>query len=163
MPTPRPRVIVSLRPECPGAFDARPHPSQIVTCIYRYFSFRIAFSPESKFTADRAYIHVCAPHALFPIGGLLWQLSPWKTSRYHGRAGVASAVTHLPLWRQLFYALGCVPAERRVLVFMSSMRFIQIAVQIHALRLAEVAAALGFSELLPAPIAAQCQANQRSL
>ena len=55
------------------------------------------------------------------------------------------------------------PAERRVLVFMSSMRFIQIAVQIHALRLAEVAAALGFSELLPAPIAAQCQANQRSL
>ena len=115
MPTPRPRVIVSLRPECPGAFDARPHPSQIVTCIYRYFSFRIAFSPESKFTADRAYIHVCAPHALFPIGGLLWQLSPWKTSRYHGRAGVASAVTHLPLWRQLFYALGCVPAERRVL------------------------------------------------
>lgn len=87
----------------------------VVRAIYRYFSFRIAFSPESRYTADRAYIHVCAPHALFPIGGLLWQFSPWKTSRYHGRAGVASVVTRLPLWRQLFFAIGCVPAERPVM------------------------------------------------
>ena len=84
----------------------------IVSCIYRYFSFRIVFHPDSQFTCDRSYIHVCGPHALFPIGGLLWQLSPWKTSRYHGRAGVASAVTRLPLWRQLFFAFGCEPAER---------------------------------------------------
>ena len=47
------------------------------------------------------YIHVCAPHSLFPIGGLLWQLSPYLTSRCHGRAGVASVVTRLPIWRQV--------------------------------------------------------------
>ena len=86
-----------------------------VRAVYRYFSFRIAFSPESKYTADRPYIHVVAPHALFPIGGLLWQLSPYVTSRYHGRAGVASAVTRIPLWRQFFYGCGCVPADRTVL------------------------------------------------
>ena len=89
--------------------------NHIVRAIYRYFSFRICFSPHSKYTADRPYIHVCAPHALFPIGGFLWQLSPYKTSRYHGRAAVASAVTRLPLWRQLFYLLGTVPADRNTM------------------------------------------------
>ncbi|KOO35939.1 diacylglycerol o-acyltransferase 2 [Chrysochromulina tobinii] len=69
----------------------------------------------NKFVADRPYIHVCAPHSLFPIGGLLWQLSPYLTSRCHGRAGVASVVTRLPIWRQIFYGIGCVPADRDVL------------------------------------------------
>ena len=96
-------------------------------------------TPENKFVADRPYvwiatddlpgmqvlitapppslryIHVCAPHSLFPIGGLLWQLSPYLTSRCHGRAGVASVVTRLPIWRQIFYGIGCVPADRDVL------------------------------------------------
>jgi hypothetical protein len=97
----------------------------VLRAMYRYFSFRVVFAPENKFVADRPYvwiatddlpgmqvlstaprpslryIHVCAPHSLFPIGGLLWQLSPYLTSRCHGRAGVASVVTRLPIWRQV--------------------------------------------------------------
>ena len=111
----------------------------VLRAMYRYFSFRVVFAPENKFVADRPYvwiatddlpgmqvlitapppshryIHVCAPHSLFPIGGLLWQLSPYLTSRCHGRAGVASVVTRLPIWRQIFYGIGCVPADRDVL------------------------------------------------
>ena len=52
------------------------------------------------------------------------------------------------------------PAERFVLVFMGAMRLVQVAVQTHALLLADVASALGLFELLPVPMAVQCQAQQ---
>ena len=54
----------------------------VLTAIFKYFSFRLVLSPMSKWTADRPYIHVCAPHNVFPFGGMLWQFSPFKTSRY---------------------------------------------------------------------------------
>ena len=54
------------------------------------------------------------------------------------------------------------PAERCVLMIMGCLRFLQVAVQTHALLLADVAAALGFFELLPVPMAAQCQACESS-
>ena len=107
-------LVVALSLWTPSPQPSSKH-NYVVRCIYRYFSFRLAFAPESMYTADRAYIHVCAPHALFPIGGFLWQLSPYVSSRYHGRAGVASAVMKLPIWRQLFAFVGCVPADKSVL------------------------------------------------
>ena len=50
--------------------------NRVVRAVFKYFSFRLAFAPGARYTADRAYIHVCAPHSVFPFGGLLWQLSP---------------------------------------------------------------------------------------
>lgn len=68
------------------------------------------------------------------------------------RASVPLLGLRNPLW---FW-----PAERCVLVFMGVMRFVQVAVQTHALLLADVVSALGLFELLPEPMAMQCQAHQ---
>ena len=85
--------------------------------------------------------HPCG--ALVAIPGLLGFLV---------RASVPLLGLRNPLW---FW-----PAERFVLVFMGAMRLVQVAVQTHALLLADVASALGLFELLPVPMAVQCQAQQ---
>ena len=51
------------------------------------------------------------------------------------------------------------PAERFVLITLSGLRVAVVAAQANAKLLAEAAAALGFSELLPMPVAVQCQAH----
>ena len=49
--------------------------------MYRYFSFRLAFAKGSCFTADRNYVHVCAPHGVFPFGPLMWQIAAHARAR----------------------------------------------------------------------------------
>ena len=85
--------------------------------------------------------HPCG--GLVAIPGLLGFLS---------RVSVPLLGLRNPLW---FW-----PAERCVLVFMGAMRLVQVAVQTHALLFADVASVLGLFELLPMPMAVQCQAQQ---
>ena len=90
-----------------------------------------------------AQTHPCG--SLVAIPGLLGVIARWCVPLLGLRN---------PMW---FW-----PAERCVLIFMGCLRFLQVAVQRHALLLADVAARLGFPELLPVPTAAQCQACESS-
>ena len=66
-----------------------------------------------------------------------------------------AAVPMLGLYNSMWYW----PAERFIMFTMGGLRFAQVVAQTHALLLAEVAAIVGLSELLPVPVAAQCQAH----
>ena len=58
-------------------------------------------------------------------------------------------------------ALHFWPAHRCAMVALGALQIARTTAKAHALRLADAAAALGFSELLPASVAMQCQAHPR--
>ena len=58
-------------------------------------------------------------------------------------------------------ALHFWPAHRCAMVVFGALQIARTTAKAHALRLADAAAALGFSELLPASVAMQCQAHPR--
>ena len=84
--------------------------------------------------------HPCHPVAMLP--GLLMCL-------------VMGAVPLLGMRNAMNYW----PAHRFALVSSGVMQFARVAAQSYALRLANAAAAFGLSELLPMPVAEQCQAH----
>jgi 1-acyl-sn-glycerol-3-phosphate acyltransferase len=88
--------------------------SKYSALILKYFSFRGIWVDQKHPLPDKQYILVAPPHGAFPLGNLCTILAAPRIMKKRIRGLAASAVFHLPGFRQLLTWAGCISASRDV-------------------------------------------------